>query len=171
MLATVHACIGCSHGDHFHDMMRAIISALDASWLEQCRVELSTNLPCQQGMTQPPPRLSERDLIALMERHNIGTDATVAEHIEKQLTRGYASKDDNLLFSPTPLGEALIGAYQKMGLDNVWKPDLRCGCPVLCMNTKAGSLSRCAVNMQSGINTGRWCIALCSFTWLHLKRG
>ncbi len=43
-----------------------------------------------QGATQPPPRLTEASLIALMERHGIGTDATVAEHINKQLERGYA---------------------------------------------------------------------------------
>jgi DNA topoisomerase IA len=35
----------------------------------------------REGATQPPPRLFERDLIAAMERHGIGTDATVAgEH-------------------------------------------------------------------------------------------
>ncbi len=43
-----------------------------------------------QGATQPPPRLTEASLIALMERHGIGTDATVAEHINKQLERGHA---------------------------------------------------------------------------------
>ena len=45
---------------------------------------------CMQGATQPPPRLTEASLIALMERHGIGTDATVAEHINKQLERGCA---------------------------------------------------------------------------------
>ena len=44
-----------------------------------------------KGATQPPPRLTEASLIALMERHGIGTDATVAEHINKQLERGYAT--------------------------------------------------------------------------------
>ena len=60
-----------------------------------------------------------------MEQHNIGTDATVAEHIQKQLDRGYATKDANLTFWPTPLGEALVGAYRKMGLENLWLPNLR----------------------------------------------
>lgn len=32
----------------------------------------------REGATQPPPRLFERDLIAAMEWHGIGTDATVA---------------------------------------------------------------------------------------------
>jgi len=78
-----------------------------------------------QGRTQPAARLSERDLIALMEQHNIGTDATVAEHIQKQLDRGYATKDGNMTFWPTSLGEALVGAYRKMGLENLWLPNLR----------------------------------------------
>lgn len=54
-------------------------------------------LAATQGMTQPPPRLSERNLIAAMERHGIGTDATVADHIKKQLDRGYATKDAQVL--------------------------------------------------------------------------
>lgn len=37
-----------------------------------------TELLLKQGSTQPPPRLTERDLIAAMERYGIGTDATVA---------------------------------------------------------------------------------------------
>jgi len=31
--------------------------------------------------------LSEKDLIERMERYGIGTDATVAEHIQKQIDR------------------------------------------------------------------------------------
>jgi DNA topoisomerase-3 len=84
------------------------------------------NCTVLQGRTQPAARLSERDLIALMEQHNIGTDATVAEHIQKQLDRGYATKDGNMTFWPTSLGEALVGAYRKMGLENLWLPNLRC---------------------------------------------
>ena len=35
--------------------------------------------------------------------------------------RGYAVKDDSQLFEPTPLGEALIGAYDNMGLKTVYE--------------------------------------------------
>ena len=58
---------------------------------------LAETLAAAQGMTQPLPRLSERNLIAAMERHGIGTDATVADHIKKQLDRGYATKDAQVL--------------------------------------------------------------------------
>jgi DNA topoisomerase IA len=49
-----------------------------------------------------------------------------AEHIQKQLERGYAVKDvASQAFDPTALGESLISSYRRMGLDNLWKPDLR----------------------------------------------
>jgi hypothetical protein len=35
--------------------------------------------------------------------------------------RGYAWKDANQLFEPTNLGEALIGAYDGMGLKTVYE--------------------------------------------------
>lgn len=38
-----------------------------------------------------------------------------------QLERGYAEKEEgSMTFGPTPLGEALISAYRKMGLANLW---------------------------------------------------
>lgn len=78
------------------------------------------------GTTQPPPRMKESDLLSKMDEYGIGTDATVADHIAKQLDRGYATKDNaTLTFAPTPLGEALISAYRKMGLENLWLPNLR----------------------------------------------
>ncbi len=41
-----------------------------------------SSVDLHQGQTQPPPLLTEADLIALMDKHGIGTDATHAEHIE-----------------------------------------------------------------------------------------
>lgn len=80
----------------------------------------------QAGATTPPPRMREADLLAKMDAYGIGTDATVADHIAKQLERGYATKDEaSQTFAPTPLGESLISAYRKMGLQNLWVPTLR----------------------------------------------
>ena len=45
---------------------------------------------CRGSRTRRPS--SQSATIAAMERHGIGTDATVADHIQKQLDR-YAAKD------------------------------------------------------------------------------
>ena len=46
-----------------------------------------TELMLQPGQTVPPPKLAERDLLSLMDRYGIGTDATVSDHIAKQQVR------------------------------------------------------------------------------------
>lgn len=89
-------------------------------------------LTLRSGATQPPPRLAEADLLAAMDRHGIGTDATMVDHIKTLLTRKYAVKesssngtDGNDGFSPTPLGEALVSGYASLGLEGLWQPQLR----------------------------------------------
>ncbi|CAM6099776.1 unnamed protein product [Calypogeia fissa] len=82
------------------------------------------SLTLDSGMTGPPPLLSEADLISLMDKAGIGTDATMHDHIKKLLDRSYATKDANTRFSPTKLGEALVIGYDAMGYE-LWKPYLR----------------------------------------------
>ncbi|KAF3937083.1 hypothetical protein ABW19_dt0207048 [Dactylella cylindrospora] len=43
----------------------------------------------EDGKTSPPGYLTEPELIALMDANGIGTDATMAEHIEKIQSRSY----------------------------------------------------------------------------------
>lgn len=78
----------------------------------------------QDGRTAPPRLLSEAELISLMDRNGIGTDATIASHIMTIQDRGYASKNGQLEFSPTNLGIALVAGYNSMGYQ-LNKPDLR----------------------------------------------
>lgn len=47
-----------------------------------------------EGKTTPPGYLTEADLLALMDANGIGTDATMAEHIEKIQTRHYVQAVD-----------------------------------------------------------------------------
>ncbi|CAI5943898.1 unnamed protein product [Closterium sp. NIES-65] len=83
-----------------------------------------TDLELRSGRTEPPPLLSEADLLGLMDKAGIGTDATMHDHIKKLLDRCYATKDANIRFKPTPLGEALVLGYDNMGYE-LWKPHLR----------------------------------------------
>ncbi|PHH89100.1 hypothetical protein CDD83_6643 [Cordyceps sp. RAO-2017] len=47
-----------------------------------------------EGKTSPPTYLTEADLIALMDANGIGTDATMAEHIQKIQDREYVATID-----------------------------------------------------------------------------
>ena len=51
-----------------------------------------TKVELVAGKTQPPPLLTEADLLAKMDAHGIGTDATMADHIKTVLTREYATR-------------------------------------------------------------------------------
>jgi len=90
-------------------------------------VSLST-LQMTDGRTQPPPLLSEADLIGLMDRTGIGTDATMHEHIAKIQQRKYAVKNEEGRLTPSRLGVALVEGYKSFaaeeGLD-LSKPELR----------------------------------------------
>lgn len=78
------------------------------------------------GETQAPPLLSESDLIALMEKHGIGTDATHADHIEKIKDRQYVGVQNDGTFLPGKLGMGLVEGYDSMGFA-MSKPHLRAG--------------------------------------------
>ena len=59
-----------------------------------------------------------------MHQNGIGTDATIATHIQTIQTRGYAEKDKGSLFVPTTLGVALVGGYNAIGME-LAKPEMR----------------------------------------------
>ncbi|KAL1536325.1 DNA topoisomerase 3-alpha [Salvia divinorum] len=85
---------------------------------------IPTTLTLDSGVTRPPPLLSEADLLSCMDKAQIGTDATMHDHIKKLIDRFYATKDSSMRFSPTKLGEALVMGYDEMGHE-LWKPRLR----------------------------------------------
>ncbi|KAI6653680.1 DNA topoisomerase 3-alpha [Oopsacas minuta] len=77
-----------------------------------------------EGETTPPLLLKEADLIALMEKHGIGTDATHAEHIETIKSRRYVGVQQDGTFLPGMLGMGLVEGYDEIGY-NLSKPYLR----------------------------------------------
>lgn len=76
------------------------------------------------GQTSPPQLLTEADLISLMEKHGIGTDATHAEHIETIKNRMYVGLTADQRFLPGELGMGLVEGYNSMGYE-MSKPNLR----------------------------------------------
>ncbi|SBS87711.1 DNA topoisomerase 3, putative [Plasmodium malariae] len=85
------------------------------------------SLLIEEGITQPPKYLSEYNLLSLMDKFGIGTDATMHEHIENIQKRNYVIKNSKNLFIPTNLGIALILSYKKfkdIGVD-LTEPSLR----------------------------------------------
>ena len=83
------------------------------------------SLKMENGMTSPPNFLTEAELIGLMDKNGIGTDATIHEHIKHVQDRGYA-KQYGAIFKPTLLGTSLRYGYMGLGIE-IYKPYLRAG--------------------------------------------
>ncbi|BGP08533.1 DNA topoisomerase [Rhodotorula toruloides] len=86
-------------------------------------------LSLKEGMTTQPSLLTEADLVSLMDKNGIGTDATIAEHISKIIDREYVIKQKEgsvEYLVPSTLGIGLVKAYDALGLENsLSKPHLR----------------------------------------------
>jgi DNA topoisomerase-3 len=107
-----------------------------------------TTLLMKESKTQAPPLLSESDLISLMDKNQIGTDATIATHIETIQKREYAIKRNNV-FEPTDLGLALVQGYTSMGLDGLAKPNLRAKMEADMNSISRGNVSKDQVLQQN----------------------
>ena len=67
----------------------------------------------REGKTSPPPRMTESELLGVMEAHGIGTDATRATFPSLIVLRGYAVKTGKSIRS-TELGRALVEALRSV---------------------------------------------------------
>jgi DNA topoisomerase I len=65
-----------------------------------------------EGETKPPPRLDEAELLRLMEKNGIGTDATRATYPSLIVERRYASRQGGR-YRPTLLGLKLVESLEK----------------------------------------------------------
>ncbi|KAG7553551.1 hypothetical protein FFLO_03058 [Filobasidium floriforme] len=83
----------------------------------------------KDGQTASPAYLTEADLVGLMDKNGIGTDATIAEHIAKIIEREYveARQDRGAKYLvPSDLGIGLVVGYNQIGFDrSLTKPHLR----------------------------------------------
>ncbi len=67
----------------------------------------------REGKTSPPPRMTESELLGVMEAHGIGTDATRATFPSLIVSRGYAVKTGKSIRS-TELGRTLVEALRSV---------------------------------------------------------
>ncbi|MEM4576187.1 MAG: DNA topoisomerase [Candidatus Nezhaarchaeales archaeon] len=77
----------------------------------------------REGQTEPPPYLSESELLKLMEKWGIGTDATMQDHIQTNIDRGYMYIESRRCI-PTELGKRLIMQLEKH-VPELVKPEVR----------------------------------------------
>lgn len=83
----------------------------------------------RDGQTSQPNLLTEADLVGLMDKNGIGTDATIAQHIQTIIDREYvvARKEGAVTYLvPSNLGIGLVEGYSRIGFErSLSKPQLR----------------------------------------------
>eukprot|EP01068_Selenidium_serpulae_P020823 Selendium_serpulae@DN9209_c0_g1_i1.p1 len=112
--------------------------------LEHETLSEGTEMKMFKGTTELPTLLTEADLIELMDKHGIGTDATMHEHIHTIQSRNYAVHTPQGYFNPSLLGVALVKGYKNFasqGLD-LTKPDLRANMEADMAKVAAGILQK-----------------------------
>lgn len=121
-------CRGASMHDpalHAQNLLKG--SALAAAKNAQTggKHQLSKPLEVTQVTSSPPELLTEADLLGLMEKHGIGTDASMAQHIHNVVTRGYVEiLDPGRRIRPTVLGVALVHGLRQVDSELI-KPAVR----------------------------------------------
>jgi len=106
-------------------------------------------LDMKEKMTTPPTYLTESELIGMMERYGIGTDASIATHIENIQKRNYvtlASSGRRLI--PSKLGLVLVQGYHQIDSSLVL-PQVRSDIEDQCNRISKGLASREEVVKQA----------------------
>uniref|UniRef100_A0AAR2M594 DNA topoisomerase n=1 Tax=Pygocentrus nattereri TaxID=42514 RepID=A0AAR2M594_PYGNA len=112
---------------------KALISAGFTEIMPWQGIPLEEALPaCEKGdaftvdeikllekQTSPPDYLTEAELITLMEKHGIGTDASIPVHINNICQRNYVTVENGRKLKPTNLGIVLVHGYYKIDVELV----------------------------------------------------
>ena len=72
------------------------------------------SLDVKEKMTTPPGYLTEAELIGMMEKYGIGTDASIPTHIENIQKRNYVRLETGRRLLPNKLGLVLVQGYHQI---------------------------------------------------------
>jgi DNA topoisomerase-3 len=97
-----------------------------------------------EGETTPPPYLSESALINKMVTHHIGTDASIAVHIQTIQDRNYVTLGAGRQLVPSKLGVTLVHGLRRVDRDLV-APGLRAAMERACDEVAERSCAPAAV--------------------------
>jgi len=109
------------------------------------RIKIASKLPIlRYEIIEEKPRIippiTESELIKLMDKLGIGTDATFAEHIRKIIERGYVTRHGNKLI-PTPYGIAIIKALEEL-VPEIVNPKIRAKIEAYFKAVEEGKMTR-----------------------------
>ncbi|KAI0697280.1 DNA topoisomerase [Cytidiella melzeri] len=96
---------------------------------EQGQAFMPSVCELKEGQTSRPNLLTEADLVSLMDKNGIGTDATIAQHIQTIIDRKYVierMQGTTKYLVPSTLGIGLVEGYNEIGFDrSLSRPELR----------------------------------------------
>lgn len=98
-------------------------------------------LDIREKMTTPPGYLTESELITLMEKNGIGTDASISTHIENIQKRSYVTLETGRRLVPSKLGLVLAQGYHRIDSSLVL-PQVRSDIEGQCNKIAKGLASR-----------------------------
>eukprot|EP00607_Mallomonas_marina_P006656 CAMPEP_0182435572 /NCGR_PEP_ID=MMETSP1167-20130531/76539_1 /TAXON_ID=2988 /ORGANISM="Mallomonas Sp, Strain CCMP3275" /LENGTH=790 /DNA_ID=CAMNT_0024626779 /DNA_START=237 /DNA_END=2606 /DNA_ORIENTATION=+ len=118
--------------------------------VEGRRYKISTSR-IREGQTSAPSYLTESELLGLMEKHHIGTDASMATHINNISVRNYVTIGSGRTLVPTSLGVVLIHGFLRIDPALV-KPEVRAAIEKFCDMIAQGKAAKDQVVQHSLLN-------------------
>ncbi|CAE8726676.1 unnamed protein product, partial [Polarella glacialis] len=122
---------------------------VDLSSLQQGMEVEVQRIALSHHLTSPPRYLTESGLLELMDKHGIGTDASMASHVGNVQKRKYVDLDESTRqMRPSALGLALCHAYMLIDPEIVL-PTVRASIENACARIAAGEADKSSVVLQS----------------------